>query len=114
MLCRFRGVGRGQHDLAILDRQGTARIAVHVYVMLVPLIFVHHIESVGLFLAVIHGAAALLRRSVGVALLGLLLDLVAGIAARGRPRDGRESAPGAAADLMTQDAADYRAQASAQ
>src|SRR3984893_18101541 len=82
--------------------------------MLVPLIFVHHIESVGLFLPVIHGAAALLRRSVGVALLGLLLDLVTGIAARGRPGDGRESPPGAATDLMTQDAADYRAQAGAE
>src|SRR5438105_12926915 len=45
---------------------------------------VHHLVAVRHLAAVVHGGALLLGAGVGVSLLHLLLDLVAGIAARRR------------------------------
>jgi hypothetical protein len=78
--------------------------------MFLALIFINHIESGGLFLSIVHGAAALFRGGVRIALLRFLLDLIARVTACRRTGDGRESLAAATADLMTQEAADYGTQ----
>src|ERR1022692_1880136 len=72
-------------------------------------VFIDHIKPGGLFFAVIYGAAALFRRGVSVALLGLLLNLVACVATGSRTGDRGHGFAAAAADLMAQNAANHRA-----
>src|ERR1700674_1040670 len=55
-----------------------------------------------------HRVAALLCRRVRVLLLGILLNLIAGVATRARTRNGRQGLAASAADLMPQDAANQR------
>src|SRR5207245_7842488 len=63
---------------------------------LIPLLAVRR------FAPVVHRRAALLGGGVGVALFHLLLDLVAGVAARGRSGNRGEHLAAAAADLVAE------------
>jgi len=60
-------------------------------VVLFAFVFIDHIKPRWLLFTVIHGAAALFRGRVRIALLGFLLNLIARIAAGSRARDGRDS-----------------------
>src|ERR1700719_3269578 len=72
--------------------------------MLAAVQFINDIESSRLLLMVIHRFAALLCRRVRVLLLGILLNLIAGVATRARTRNGRQGLAASTADLMPQDA----------
>src|SRR5437879_8151684 len=65
---------------------------------------VHHLVAGRHLAAVVHGGALLLGRGVGIPLLHLLLNLVAGIAARRRSGYGCEGFTAAAANLVAQEA----------
>src|SRR5450755_2791398 len=75
--------------------------------VLFTFVFIDHIKPGWLLLTVIYGAAPLFRSGVGITLLGFLLNLIARVAAGSGAGDGRESFAAAAADLMTQEAADH-------
>src|SRR5437016_9699350 len=70
---------------------------------------VHHLVAVRHFAAVVHGGALLLGAGVGVSLLHLLLDLVAGIAARRRSGHRGQGLAAAAANLVAEQAAHHGA-----
>src|SRR5271166_642591 len=99
---------RGQYKFAVFHRYGSTRISICVQVMLAAVHFVDDFESGRLFLYVIHRIATLLRRSVRVVLLGILLNLVAGVATCTRTSDRCQGLAAAATNLMSQDAADQR------
>jgi hypothetical protein len=78
-----------------------------VQVVLFAFVFIDHIKPGRLLFAVIDGVASLFRSGVGIALLGFLLNLIACVAAGSRTGDSRNSFAAAAANLMTQEAADH-------
>src|SRR5207245_11037673 len=73
-----------RHVVTILQRDALPGIMAHVHAVLLAVEHVLHLIAVRRFAPNVHGRAALLGGGVGVALLHLLLDLVAGVAARGR------------------------------
>src|ERR1700681_1167642 len=98
-----------RHDLPILDRDAGTRIVIHVHVVLIAVQSVYDVVSGGYFATVVHRGATLFSGRVGITLLNLFLDLVAGVASSRSSSDRGQHFAVAATKFTAQEPANYRA-----
>src|SRR5882757_8675323 len=93
------------HDLTVANGNDFARVMVHVDLVALAIELVNDVIAGRFFAAVIGRDTALFRRSVGIAFLYLLLDLVTGITAGSSACQTGNNSRVATADAATQQAA---------